>query len=34
VAVARSVNLSLDIGFGENPAPRRPVRRQAEQITA
>jgi len=34
VAVARSINVSLDIGFGEKPAPRRPVRRQAEQITA
>ena len=29
VAVARSINLSLDIGFGEKPAPRRPVRDRA-----
>jgi len=32
VAVARCVILNLDIGFGDNPAPR--VRRQAEPITA
>ena len=32
VAVARSVNLTLDIGFGDEPAPR--VRRQTERITA
>lgn len=31
-AVARCVNLTLDIGFGDNSAPR--VRRQVEQITA
>jgi predicted transcriptional regulator len=34
VALARSVNLTLDIGFGDKPAPRRVVRRQTEQITA
>ena len=34
VAVARSVNLTLDIGFGDKSAPRRVVRRQTEQITA
>ena len=34
VAVARSVNLILDIGFGDKPAPRRVVSRQTEQITA
>lgn len=34
VAVARSVNLILDIGFGGEPAPRRDVRRQTEQIVA
>ena len=32
VAVARSVNLTLDIGFGDKPAPR--VRRHTERITA
>ena len=34
VAVARSVNLTLDIGFGDNAAPRRGVRRQIEHIAA
>jgi predicted transcriptional regulator len=34
VAVARSVNLTLDIGFADKPAPRRVVRRQKEQIAA
>ena len=34
VAVARSVNLTLDIGFGDKPALRRVVSRQTEQITA
>ena len=34
VAVARSVNLTLDIGFGDKPAPRRVVRRHIEHITA
>ena len=34
VAVARSVNLTLDIGFGDKPEPSRPVRRRAEQIAA
>ena len=34
VAVARCVNLTLDIGFGDKPAPRRVVRRQPEQIAA
>lgn len=34
VAVARSVNLTLDIGFGGKPAPRRVVRRQTERTTA
>ena len=32
VAVARCVNLTLDIGFADKPVPRG--RRQAEQITA
>ena len=32
VAVAGCVNLTLDIGFGDEPTPRD--RRQAEQITA
>jgi predicted transcriptional regulator len=32
VAVARTVNLTLDIGFGDKPAPH--VRRQTEQTTA
>ena len=30
VAVARCVNLTLDIGFGEKPAPR--IRRQTERV--
>lgn len=34
VAIARCVNLSLDIGFADKVAPRRVVRRQAEQIAA
>jgi len=34
VALARCVNLTLDIGFGGKPAPRRAVRRQAERIAA
>ena len=34
VAVARSVNLTLDIGFGDNAVPRRGVRRQIEHIAA
>lgn len=34
VAVARSVNLTLDIGFGDESAPRRVVHRQRERITA
>jgi predicted transcriptional regulator len=34
VAVARSVNLTLDIGFGDKPALRGLVRRQREQVTA
>ncbi|MHB8668712.1 MAG: HVO_A0114 family putative DNA-binding protein [Burkholderiales bacterium] len=34
VALARCVNLTLDIGFGGPPAPRRVVRRQAEKIAA
>ncbi len=34
VALARCVNLTLDIGFGGKPAPRRVVRRQAEKIAA
>ena len=33
-AVARSVNLILDIGFGDKPASRRVVRRQIEHIAA
>ena len=32
VAVAGCVNLTLDIGFGDKPAPR--VRRQAERVAA
>ena len=32
VAVARCVNLTLDIGFGDKPAPR--IRRQTEHVTA
>jgi len=34
VAVARSVNLTLDIGFRDKPASRRTVRRQVERIPA
>jgi predicted transcriptional regulator len=34
VVVARSVNLILDIGFGDESALRRVVRQQREQITA
>ena len=34
VAVARSVNLTLDIGFRDKPASRRTVRRQTERIPA
>ncbi len=34
VAVARSVNLTLDIGFGDKPASRGVVRRQTEHIIA
>ncbi len=34
VAVARSVNLTLDIGFEGKPAPRRVARPQREQIAA
>ena len=34
VAVAGSVNLTLDIGFGDESAPRRVVRQQRERITA
>jgi predicted transcriptional regulator len=34
VAVARSVNLTLDIGFGDKPVLRRSARRQTEQIAA
>ena len=33
VAIARCVNLTLDIGFGDKLAPRRVVRRQTERIT-
>ena len=32
VAVARCVNLTFDIGFGDKPAPR--VRRQTERVAA
>ena len=32
VAVARSVNLTLDIGFGDKSASHRAVRRQTERI--
>ena len=32
VAVARSVNLTLDIGFGDKPATQGVVRQHAEQI--
>ena len=34
VAVARSVNLTLDIGLGDASAPGRIVRRQTERILA
>ena len=34
VALARCVNLTLDIGFGGKPASRRVVRRQTEKIAA
>lgn len=34
VAVARSVSLTLDIGFRDKPASRRTVRRQVERIPA
>ncbi len=34
VAVARSVNLTLDIGFGDKSPPRRAARRQTVRITA
>lgn len=34
VAVARFVNLILDIGFGDERAPRRLVSRHGERITA
>ena len=34
VAVARSVNLTLDIGFGDEPDTRRVSRRQIERIAA
>jgi len=34
VAIARSVNLILDIDFGDKPAQGRIVRRQTERITA
>lgn len=34
VAVARSVDLTLDIGFGDEPATRRVVHRQIGHITA
>ena len=34
VAVARSVNLTLDIGFGDASTPGQVVRQQREQITA
>ena len=33
VAIARSVNLTLDIGFGNEPATRRVARRQPEPMT-
>ena len=32
VAIARSVNLTLEIGFGDKPAPQRVVRRPAEHV--
>jgi len=34
VAVARSVNLTLNIGFGDEPETRRVARRQIERIAA
>jgi predicted transcriptional regulator len=34
VAVARSVNLTLNIGFGDDLAPRRAIRRQTERVAA
>ena len=34
IAVARSVNLTLDIGFADKPASRRAVRRRIEHIAA
>ena len=34
VAVAQSVNLTLDIGFGDKPAHRRKARRRAERAAA
>jgi predicted transcriptional regulator len=34
VAIARSVNLTLDIGFGNEPATSRATRRQSEPMTA
>ena len=34
VAVAGCVNLTLDIGFGDNPAPNRVGGRQTERIVA
>ena len=34
VAVARSVNLTLDMGFGDVAVPHRITRRQTEQIEA
>jgi predicted transcriptional regulator len=34
VSVARSVNLILDIGFGDKPATRRNIRRQIEHVAA
>ena len=33
VAIARSVNLTLDIGFRDTPMSRGTVRRQAERLT-
>ena len=34
VALARTVTLTLDVGFTEKPAPRRVARRQADHIAA
>jgi predicted transcriptional regulator len=34
VAIARSINLTLDIGFGNEPATSRATRRQSEPMTA